>query len=550
MKNISRTALTVLGGGVLLGVIADLMLKQTWGLNFLIFISIFSVLIFINRWRESSLNTHSISLMAVLVVLSATFVWRDAEELHILAFLGILTTFSALMFGRLGVQGHLAGVMHYVLGFISSALSSVFGPFIFLNKDFRSDDSPASTRVGVVFSLVKGLVIATPVLLIFIALFSSADPRFGALIDRLVALPGVEVTMEHVLSIGLVSWFCYGYLRSSSAFLNGQSEKKVSEDVSSSENPDSGKFSQMFRVAIADIRSKFDIMNFQSSMLPRALTLGVVEVAVIFVLLNLLFSVFVAFQIEYFFGGIQFVQAAEDLKLADYARNGFGELVFASFLVLPIVLFSDWLVRRNGGSAEKVLRGLSTILICLLFIIIASAIQRFMILTGDMGYGLTSPRFYALTFIIWLTFVFVWLIATVITGRRSRFAIGVYWSAMIFIFGLHAINPDEFIVSRNLQLMEKGREFDSAYPARLSHDAVPILVERYPEMTPTQQCEIRELMAQRSGDLKTKASWLSWNLSRSNSSRALSSYSSPIFDTNSACPESVPNDTEGDQPNL
>jgi len=205
MKNISRTALMVLGGGVLLGVIADLMLKQTWGLNFLIFISIFAALIFINRRRESSLSVHSISLIAVLIGLAATFVWRDADQLKVLAFLGILTTFSGLMFTRLGVQGHLAGVMHYVLGFISSGLSSVFGPFIFLNKDFRSDDSPASTRIGVVFSLVKGLVIATPVLLIFIGLFSSADPRFEVLIDQIVALPGVEVTMEHVLSIGLVS---------------------------------------------------------------------------------------------------------------------------------------------------------------------------------------------------------------------------------------------------------------------------------------------------------------------------------------------------------
>ena len=550
MNKISRTALTVLGGGILLGVLADLMLKEKWGLNFLIFITIFVAIMFSHRRRESSLSPHTILLMVMLIGLAATFVWRDAEELKILASLGILTTFSALMFRRLGVQGPFAGVMHYVMGFISSGFSSVFGPFIFLNKDFRPDDSTGSRKIGLVFSLAKGLVIATPVLLIFTGLFSSADPRFEALIDWVITLPGVEVTMEHVLSIGLVSWFCYGYLRSSSAFLNGRSDERVSEEVSSTGDGEGGKFSQMFRVAIADIRSKFDIMNFQSSMLPRALTLGVVEVSVIFGLLTLLFSVFVAFQIEYFFGGIQFVQAAEDLKLADYARNGFGELVFASFLVLPIVLFSHWLVRGDGGSAEKIFRGLSTVLICLLFVIIASAIQRFMILTGDMGYGLTSPRFYALTFIIWLTFVFVWLIATVMTGRRSRFAIGVYWSAMIFIFGLHAINPDEFIVSRNLQLMEKGREFDSAYPAQLSHDAVPILVERYAEMTPSQQCEIRQLLDQRFDELETNASWLSWNLSRSNSSRALSSDISPIFETNPSCQESAPSKTEGDQFNL
>jgi len=545
MKNISRTALTALAGGVLLGVIADLILKEkNWGLNFLVFISIFAALIFIHRRRESSLSNHSISLLVVLVGLSATFVWRDAEQLKILASLGILATFSALMFRRLGVQGHLAGVTHYVIGFISSGLSSVFGPFIFLNKDFRSEDSATSRKIGFIFSFVKGIVIATPVLLIFIGLFSSADPQFEALIDRIVTLPGVEVTMEHVLSIGLVSWFCYGYLRSSSTFLNRQSEKSALEDRGSSEDGDNGKLSQMLRLAVADIRSKFDVMNFQSSILPKGLTLGVVEISVVFGLMNLLFLVFVGFQIEYLFGGIQFVQATDDLKLALYARNGFGELVVASFLVLPIVLFSHWLVRKDGGRAEKIFRALSTILICLLFVIIASAIQRFLVLTGDMGYGLTSPRFYALTFIIWLTFVFVWLIATVMTGRRSSFAIGVYWSAMIFIFGLNVINPDEFIVNRNLRLMEKGREFDSAYPAQLSHDAVPILVERYAEMTASQRCEIGRVLDQRSDDFKSNASWLGWSLSRSNSSRALSSIEIPLPDADSTCEESLFNGVE------
>jgi hypothetical protein len=550
MKNISRTALTVLGGGLLLGVIADLMLKETWGLNFLIFISILVALMFIHRRWESSLSNHSISLMVVLIGLAATFVWRDADQLKVLAFLGILTTFSGLMFTRLGVQGHLAGVTHYVMGFVSSGISSVFGPFVFLNKDFRSDDSMASKRIGVGFSLVKGLVIATPILLIFIGLFSSADPEFKALINWIVTLPGVEVTMEYVLSIGLVSWFCYGYLRSSSAFLNGQSEKKESEDISSPADQDSGKFSQMFRVAIAGIRSKFDIMNFQSSMLPKALTLGVVEITVIFGSLNTLFLIFVFLQVEYLFGGFKFVQEVDGLKLSDYARNGFGELVFVSFLVLPIVLLSHWLVRKDGGRAERTFKELATLLIVLLFVIMASAVQRFSILTSHLGYGFTAPRFYALVFMIWLAFVFIWLVAMIIIGKRSRFAIGMYWSAMLFVFGLNIVNPDDFIVRQNLSLIKEGREFDSAYPASLSNDAVPALIEAYPKMNAAQQCEIFQALNEKSDELSKNDTWLSWNLSRSNSSRALSKENSPLFDPNAACDAPPPATQQNNEPSL
>jgi len=462
MKNISRTALTVLGGGLLLGVIADLMLKETWGLNFLIFISIFVALMFIHRRWESSLSNHSISLMVVLIGLAATFVWRDADQLKVLAFLGILTTFSGLMFTRLGVQGHLSGVTHYVMGFVSSGLSSVVGPFIFLNKDFRSDDSMASKRIGVGFSLVKGLVIATPILLIFIGLFSSADPEFKALINWIVTLPGVEVTMEYVLSIGLVSWFCYGYLRSSSAFLNGQSEKKESEDISSPADQDSGKFSQMFRVAIADIRSKFDIMNFQSSMLPKALTLGVVEITVIFGSLNTLFLIFVFLQVEYLFGGFKFVQEVDGLKLSELREKWIrriGVRLFSSSSdrsSIPLACEERrWTSRTNfqrvGDAVDR-----SSVrdngLCC----------ATFSILTSHLGYGFTAPRFYALVFMIWLAFVFIWLVAMIIIGKRSRFAIGMYWSAMLFVFGLNIVNPDDFIVRQNLSLIKEGREFDSA----------------------------------------------------------------------------------------
>ncbi|MFM8439846.1 MAG: DUF4153 domain-containing protein, partial [Acidobacteriota bacterium] len=389
MNRDSHTVLSALGGGALLGILADLMLKETWGLNIFIFTSVLVISVFLLRRGYGALDRHSILMSTSLVGVSATFMWRDADELKILGVLMMLVIAGTLMFRRMGVIGYLAGVSHYLAGLVVAGMAAVFGPLISMNRDFRSDDSKASRKVGFLFSSLKGLAIATPLLLVFIGLFSSADPRFEALIDWFVTLPGVEFAAEHLLTIGIVSWLFFGYLRGSSVFV--KNENRIEEGLKRDDTP-RGKVVGLLRDAIEDLRAKFDPMNFQNDAFPKALTLGFIEVAVIFGLLNLLFLIFVGFQLEYLFGGFEFVRNASDVTLADYARSGFGELVATSFLVLPILLVADWLVRKDEMRGEVLFRILSSSLIGLLFVIIASALQRFMILTGELGYGFTANR--------------------------------------------------------------------------------------------------------------------------------------------------------------
>src|SRR6185295_19593781 len=116
--------------------------------------------------------------------------------------------------------------------------------------------------------------------------------------------------------------------------------------------------------------------NFNNSVLPPAFTLGTVEVGVILGLMNLLFLSFVIVQVPYLFGGMDLVQNTPDFKLAEYARRGFGELVTVSALVLPILLAAHWLVKKESPLTEKLFRILAGIQIVLLFVIMASAVQR------------------------------------------------------------------------------------------------------------------------------------------------------------------------------
>ncbi len=95
----------------------------------------------------------------------------------------------------------------------------------------------------------------------------------------------------------------------------------------------------------------------------------------------------------------------------------------------------------------------------------ASAVQRLLLLTGELGYGLTTVRFYPMVVMIWLAVVFGWFALTVLRDARNHFAWGALWSAIVILGATNLMNPDAFIARTNIELMQQGREFDAHYNA-------------------------------------------------------------------------------------
>lgn len=142
-----------------------------------------------------------------------------------------------------------------------------------------------------------------------------------------------------------------------------------------------------------------------------------------------------------------------------------------------MLLVSHWLLRKDDRTASLLYRVLAGVQIVLLFVIMASAVQRIVLLTGNLGYGMTTVRLYSLIFMTWLAVVFIWFGATVLRGARKHFAWGALWSALFILGATHVFNPDEFIVRHNLALMREGREFDAGYNGQLSDDALQVLTD-------------------------------------------------------------------------
>jgi hypothetical protein len=387
-----------------------------------------------------------------------------------------------------------------------------------------------------------------PLLLVFGGLFMAADAVFEGWVNRAINFD-LDVVVSHIVVTSVLAWLTAGYFRAiivkgflpeklTTATASGRANAETESPNVSSEAPESfvakvaaeqsenevalpNNASILEHINISDPpnagetgKRKRDWQNIDNSGLPSVFTFGSIEVGLILGLLNLLFLSFVLVQLPYLFGGIELVQNTPDFKLAEYARRGFGELVVVSGLVLPLLLVSQWLIRKEDGFAGKLYKLLAGIQIALLFVIMASATQRLLLLTGSLGYGLTTARLYPMIFMVWLAVVFVWFAMTVLRDKRQYFAWGALWSALFVLAATHALNPDDFIVRTNIRLYQAGREFDAKYNSNLSADAVPALLEAAPLFDREDWCVIRARLAKRRVHAADESDLRSWNLSR------------------------------------
>ncbi len=234
-------------------------------------------------------------------------------------------------------------------------------------------------------------------------------------------------------------------------------------------------------------------------------------------MLNLLFLTFVIVQFRYLFGGAGLVESTLGVTYAEYAREGFFQLVTVACLVLPFLLFLDWL--RDHDRAPMTFRFLALVMIGLLSVIMASAFYRMRLYRVE--FGLTELRFYTMVFMFWLAAVLVWFALTVLRGDRGRFVSGALVAAGLVVFGLHLANPDAWIIRANARnAANAGRAFDSAYASSLSADSLPALVAVLPQLSAETQAEIRGRLAKKRKFLP-QISWRNWNWSRAHGSDAI-----------------------------
>lgn len=466
-------ALQTLGAALGLGIIGDLMLRQMpWGIGVTIstaaLVAVASGLVYRHRLAVGP-DAPWLALSALL--LGIAFVRRDADMLHFLDVVGLI---GVLALGALSLQGEglrLRGVVEYLRSGVLAAASALLGILPLTLSDIRWGEVTQSGRLGRARAIALGGLLALPLLVVFAALFASADATFDALL-RSVLVFDPERVLSHAFQICVWAALTGGYLRGA---------------------------------LIRPVAS-----------LPRevsTIAIGYVPVATMLGLVNLLFLVFVVTQAPYFFGGLAVVERTTGLTLAQFARRGFFELVMVSALVLPVLLASEWALRGAAARELKSFRALAGLLLLQVVAVMGSALFRMKLYVDQ--FGPSQDRLYATAFMGYLGIVSVWFAWTCLRGggARSRFAFGAAVQGYAVLALLHVVNVDGVVARANLARAARGAEFDAHYHAHeLSADAVPALLGALDRLTPADRYEVAQQLLNRWGPA-TRPDWRSWNWS-------------------------------------
>ena len=467
-----------------LGVAGDLLLRASGGpgLNFLLLFAGLAVSVWIaGRDSESPPGREAAAWMGVGVLCAAALLWRGSGLLRFVTFVAACAAFAlpALEAGRGWVRR--SGVLDVVEAVLGAGVHAVFGGFRLMQRrhwgSIGTEEGHGTAR-GVARTALVGTLLAVVPLVVFGALFISADEVFATIIGDFVRVD-LEVFASHLLAIGVLTWLACGYLVgvSSGTRLN----------------------------AIRDVR-------------PIVPSFGVAEVATALALVDLLFLGFVTVQFRYLFGGAGWVEVTPGLTYAAYARAGFFQLVAAVALAVPWLLVTHTLLDNAGAKGRAAFFGFAGVHVLLLFAIVASAIQRMVVYQA--AYGLTEERVVATAVLVWLTVVLVWFWATVSSGRRDRFAFGGLVTAFVLIGALQLLNPAGLVARHNLDRADASVAVDVEYLASLGSDAAPHLLAHLDELAEESQCLVAHRLLDRWGPDRP-ADWRSFNWSESLARRAV-----------------------------
>ena len=224
--------------------------------------------------------------------------------------------------------------------------------------------------------VLRGLLLAAPIVVLFTLLFASADAVFAGLARTALGFH-VEADLDDLATratvIAVVAWGAAGLLALAGGLLPtlvpGSDARPAGRSLGAASSADLAR---------------------------GGLTVGSTEAATVLVVVDLLFAAFVALQLAYLFGGRDTLALA-GLTYADYARRGFFELV--------AVARAGRDARRRassspcaGGRAPARSRVLA-----LLALTASSSLSAFVRLRlYQDAYGWTELRFVVLTAIVWL----------------------------------------------------------------------------------------------------------------------------------------------------
>lgn len=294
--------------------------------------------------------------------------------------------------------------------------------FIFLNikclfsfSKFNNKLVASEKKSSFLSSLFWGIILAIPVLAIYILLFSTSDTEFYKIIDPKFLLNNINTFIFFTIFFVI--------------------------------------FTLNF---IVFFRSKENLFSYKTQL---RVSLPVTTIITVLSLVNVVFLTFVYTQFVYLFGNRDKVVEI-GLNYAEYSKQGLAELLvamtFSIFIILSVKLLS-----KNFNRANLLINTSLLALVVLNIIVLASTVHRLNLLVS--GYLLSEKRFFTYVLLIFIAIILIYFVLGIVNDLLNGFRNKIikfnlfeytfpfcYFLAISMVFCVALINPNKYIAEFNI----------------------------------------------------------------------------------------------------
>jgi hypothetical protein len=416
-----------------------------WGLGFTILNSLLLMLLLFNP--KIAKSKECLAYIGFSFILSFLIAIRSFSFGHYLSILAVLFL-NCLAVTKAGEQEHPLSVKHIILAPLKVLAGVVIEPVREINRIFKRKESIDGGHVrgsATAALLVKGALIAVPILALFIALFALADPLFEHYLNQIISSLNFSLKLPAFWEVVVVA-IAFG------TFLS---------------------YLQIRALSLSEF-SQWQLVTRHKA-----------EVAVAVGSIALLFAAFLIVQAQYLFATDEILKQM-GVMYSEYTRRGYAELLVISAISLGL---TSILVSKRGVKERQALISLVVIFLAEVFLILLSATRRNFLYQDQFGF--TQIRLIGFVISVWLTSV---LIVYALRALNKIKSVSIFPLLFFLSIGslilLNAINID-YLVGKVRQ-PNLGYTIDYAYITGLSSDAWPGWEDTLTYLETTKECRISQ----------------------------------------------------------
>lgn len=492
MTSPNRPVITLLSSFMLAIIHQYLFYGKEVGVSYPIFVILFyGFMVLFTRDRVRPLTMIDAFMAGVVLMLALTFLLYDNEPLRILNFLvvpGLIILHMTYLVGRKQRQWWDMGLIGTAIDHLLPQSIRHWGTVARITAK-TGGRGWGKTQKTVAFKVFIGIVASVPILIVVVALLSSADGIFNEYLsgfpewlNQLTLTPGLPRVIWILIAGVLLFGYVWGFVQP----MQYEAEKRENAHW---------KNGKVF-VAASVIEKQGDpsinpLMEGQveNEIIPEVIptqahrepfSLDPVIVGTMLLVINCVYVLFVLVQFSYLFGAGEGLLPS-DLSYAEYARSGFAELVLVTGINFFILIIALQFTRSSSKAGSVVHQVLLFVLVGCSAIMLYSAFIRLNLY--EQAYGYTYIRFLVHAFMIFLALL---LLIAALRIRYTSIPL-IRWYIVLSLTAYVAINyvgMDHRIAALNIERYHQTGHIDASYLANLSSDAVPLLrefAEEYPE---------------------------------------------------------------------